>query len=101
MNDLQFVIRITLIVDKGTDMLFMHQSTGRLLVPGCKKTIDNLSKNKPSTLMTYVNCESNIRLDVGSLCIHAQETGWQPSVRLCIIPGLSTYLVQELDVGIV
>ena len=33
--------------------------------------------------------------------IHAQETGWQSGVRSCIMPGMPTHLVQELNVGTV
>ena len=29
--------------------------------------------------------------------IHIQETGWQSGMRSCIMPGLSTHLVQELN----
>ena len=30
-----------------------------------------------------------------------QESGWQSGMRSCIMPGLTTYLMQELNVGTV
>ena len=52
--------------------------------------------------MTHVACESNLRSVVR--ChprIHAQETVRQSSVRSCIMPGLTTLVVQESNVGTV
>ena len=51
--------------------------------------------------MTHVACESKLRSVVRHSCIHAQETGWQSGMCSYILPGLPTYLVQELNVGIV
>ena len=42
------------------------------------------SKNKPSTPMTNIVCESKIPSVMRSSTIHAQETGWQSGVRSCI-----------------
>ena len=33
----------------------------------------------------------------GHACIFAQETGWQSGMRSCIMPGLPTHLMQELN----
>ena len=45
----------------STGIQFLHQTTGRLLVPGCTNTVetptDYMSKNMPSTSMTRVACE--------------------------------------------
>ena len=43
---------------------FMHQSTGRLAVPGCTTPIDNISKNEQSIAMIHVACESMLCLVV-------------------------------------
>ena len=59
--------------------------------------IDNMSKNNPSTSMTHVACESKLRSVVRSF-IHDHETGLQSDVRSCIMLGLPTHLVQELNV---
>ena len=32
-------------------------------------------------------------------CVRAKETGWPSGVRSCIMPGLSTHSVQELNIG--
>ena len=37
----------------------------------------------------------------GHPCTHAQDTRWQSGMHLCIMPGLPTILVQELNVGTV
>ena len=58
--------------------------------------------NKTSTSMIHIACESKLRSVVKSLSdgrIHAQETGWQVVVQLCIMPGLSTHLVHEFKSG--
>ena len=44
----------------SADIQFLHQSTGRLPVPGCETPMDNVSKNKPSTSVTHVACESRL-----------------------------------------
>ena len=62
--------------------------------------MDNMSKNKPSTSMTNVACESKSR-SVVRLSMPMQETGWQSCVRSCIMPGLPTHLVQESNDGTV
>ena len=56
----------------------------------------------------YVNnilvCKSKLRSVVRSgTCgrISALETGWQSGMWSCIMPGLPTHLVQELNVGTV
>ena len=61
-------------------------------------------KNKPSTQITYVACESKLRSVVrsGTLDrIHAQDTGWQSGVRSCIMSRLPRHLVQKLNAGTV
>ena len=40
----------------------MHQSTGRLQVPGCKNTRRQQFKNKRSTPMTHIAFETNVRV---------------------------------------
>ena len=66
---------------------------------------DNKKKDKPSTSATHVGYESEIRSVVKSgTCghIHAQDTGLQSGVWLCILPGLpSTHSVQELNTSTV
>ena len=58
-----------------------------------------MSKNKPSTSMTPVACESKLRSVVrGHSYIQDQETGLKSDVRSCIKLGLPTHLVQELNV---
>ena len=52
-----------------------------------------VSKSKSSTSMTHVACVFEV--------IRGQETGWQSGVRSCIMPGLPTRKVQELNVGTV
>ena len=49
---------------------------------------------------TNITNQSYFQLQ-GHTCIHIQETGLQSGVRLCIMPGLSRHLVQELNVGTV
>ena len=44
-------------------------------------------KNKPSTSMTHVACDPKLRSVVG-----------QSGVRSCVMLGLPTHLVQELNV---
>ena len=73
-------------------------------MPGCTNTLDNTPKNKPSASMTHAADVSMLRSVVRlGICgrIHAQETGWQPGMPSCIMPGLSTHLVQELNAGTV
>ena len=51
-----------------------------------------------------VACESKLHSVVRpGTCgrIHAQETEWLSGVKSCIMPRLSTHLVQELNAGIV
>ena len=53
-------------------------------------SMDNMSKNKPSSTLTLVADESKLRSVVRSeTCgrIHAQETRWQSGMRSCIMPG--------------
>ena len=58
-------------------------------------------RNKSSISMTHVielrSYESKLR---SGTCVrtHAQENGSQSVVRLCLMPGLPTHLVQELNV---
>ena len=51
--------------------------------------------------MTHVAYESKLRSTVGHACIHAQEPGWQSGMWVCILLGLPTHLVLELNVGTV
>ena len=55
-------------------------------------------ENMPSTLMAHEACESNLRSTVRS---NARKIVWQSGLRSCILPGLPTYLGQELNVGTV
>ena len=58
-------------------------------------------KNKPSTSKANVALNQiHVQLR-GHLRFHAQKTGWRSGERSCIMPGLPTHLVQELNVGIV
>ena len=59
-------------------------------------------RNMPSKLMTHV-FESKLRsvLRSGTYHIHAQENGWQSGVRSCIMRGVSTHLLQEINAGTV
>ena len=61
-------------------------------------------KDKPNASITHIPCETKlcsvIRLETCGR-IHALETGWQSGVRSCIIPGLPTHLVQELNASTV
>ena len=34
-------------------------------------------------------------------CVNAQETGWPPGARLSVMTGLSTHIVQKLNIGTV
>ena len=63
--------------------------------------IDKMSKYRRNTSITQVACEKSYFQLSGHLCIHAEETEWQSRVRSCIMPGLPTHLVQELNVGTV
>ena len=64
--------------------------------------IDNMSKYQRSTPMTHVACKSKLRSLVRCHpCIDAQETVWKSGFRSCIMPGLTTHVVQELNVGTV
>ena len=60
--------------------------------------IDNVKQNKPRTLMTHVACELKLR---SILCIDSLETWWHSGVRSCVMPGLSTHFVQELNINTV
>ena len=53
--------------------------------------------------MTHVHvaCESKLFSVVGHPLTNEQETGWQSGMRSCIMLGLPTHLVQELNVGTV
>ena len=62
-------------------------------------SMGNMSKNKPSTSMTHVACESKLQHVCG--VIHIQATGWQSGLRSCVMRELSTHLVQEVNVGTV
>ena len=63
--------------------------------------MDNMSVNKPNTLMTHKACESKLRSVVRSF-MHPYSGNWvQSGVRSCIMPGLPANLVQELNVGTV
>ena len=55
-----------------------------------------VNKYKLSTSITHVICESKLRS-----VINAHETGWQSGELSCILLGLPTHLMQELDVGTV
>ena len=58
-------------------------------------------KNKPSTSKANVALNQiHVQL-LGHLRFHAQKTGWRSGVRSCIMSGLPTHLVQELNVGTV
>ena len=63
--------------------------------------MENMSKIRQAQQRpTYIANQSCVQL-WGHPCIHAQETGWQSGARSCIMPGLPTHLVQELNVGTV
>ena len=59
--------------------------------------MDNMSTNKPNTLMTHEACESRLRSVVRSF-MHPYPGYW---VAIGIMPGLPANLVQELNVGTV
>ena len=86
----------------STCITFLHTSTRRLPVPGCTHTHGKYVKSlRRAHQRAY---ESNPRLVVRSeTCgrIHSQETGWRSGVRSCIMPGLLTHLVQELNIDTV
>ena len=64
--------------------------------------MNNMLKNKLSTSMTRVAGELKQRVRSGTCGrVHAQKTGLQLGVRSCIMPGLPTHLVQELNDGTV
>ena len=50
----------------SSDILFLHQSTGGLPVPGFKTLVDSMSTNKPSTSLTHVACETKLHSVVTS-----------------------------------
>ena len=86
------------------DIYFLYHSTGRLPVPGCTNTHGQHVKKRDKR----INDPRSLRIKATFSCevIHApmhpcQETGWQWVVWSCIIPGLATHLVQELNVGTV
>ena len=56
-----------------------------------KKEIRHISDSRSLRIKATFNCEF----------IHAQETGWQSDVRSCILSGLSTHYMEELNVGTV
>ena len=59
-----------------------------------------MSKNKPSTSVTHVACDSKPHA-VGRSSMHPhQETRWLLGVWLCIMPRLLVHLVQKLIVDI-
>ena len=49
--------------------------------------------NDTRNLQTKASCSFEV--------VHAMKTGLQSGVRLCIMPGLPTHLVQGLNVGTV
>ena len=54
-------------------------------------------ENKPSTSMAHIACTSKLR---SAKVIHAsmpRKNWWKSDVRSCILPGLPTHLVQELN----
>ena len=54
---------------------FLHQSTVRLPVPGCKTPVNNMSKNKSNTATTLVSWESKLWSDVRS-SMHPCPGNW-------------------------
>ena len=72
-------------------------------MPGCRSTVetpmDYMSKNMPSTSMTRVACESKLRSVVTSSMHPWPGNCWQSGLRSRIMPGMSTHLVRDLDVG--
>ena len=72
----------------STDIQFLHQSTGRLPVPGtCSTEIHENTSNKPKHIddpCSFVD-QSYFHLR-GHPCIYAEESGWQSGVRSCIKP---------------
>ena len=76
----------------------MHQSAGRLPVPGCTNNHGyHLNVNKPSTLMTHVAFTSKLRLVVRPY-MHPCP-GNLMTVGLAVV--MTEHLVQELNVGTV
>ena len=55
-------------------------------------------KYQSRTSMIHVTCKSKLRSVLGNPCINALKTGLQSGMRLCIMAGLPTHLVQELNV---
>ena len=83
----------------NTFILFLHQLTGRLPVPGGTNIYISMSK-KPSISMAYVACDSKLRS--GLRCLHpCPGIEWESGVRPCVMPGLPTHLMQELNAGTV
>ena len=91
----------------GATVQTFNSCTSRLDVCQCPVIhipMNNMSKKRSSTSKIHVSGESKLRSVVRSVnCdrIHNQATGWQSGVRSCIMPGLPTHLVQELNVGTV
>ena len=69
-------------------------------VPGCTP-MDYMSKNKPTTSIARIACESKLRSVLTSSMHPWSRNCWQSGVRSRIMPGLCTHLVQEFNVGTV
>ena len=64
----------------STDVSSLHQSTGRLSVPGYPTPKDYMSKDKP---MTHVDCESRTRSIVRSSMPTCQDN-WMSTGRAVV-----------------
>ena len=51
--------------------------------------------------MTHVDCKSKVRLVIRLFLHPYTKSGWHSGMRSCIMPGLPTDSVQELNVGTV
>ena len=51
--------------------------------------------------MTHVDCKSKVRLVIRSFLHPYPKSGWHSGMRSCIMPGLPTDSVQELNIGTV
>ena len=52
--------------------------------------------------MTHVACQSKLHVHLwAQKCTHGHGTGWESGVRSCLMPGLPTHLVQDLNIGTV
>ena len=49
--------------------------------------------------MTHVDCKSKVRLVIRSFLHPYPKSAWHSGMRSCIMTGLPTYSVQELDIG--